>query len=596
MLFPLALALAASLASPARAAFPAPERSTSPVTVVYPGENAVLPTADAAWLIGSVNDPKALFKINGTTITVHPDGAYLAWLPVAPGTFTFNAALTQGASVYVYQRDVYITPAQAPLPEKPVALDPESLTPRQDQELRAGDWLLTRAKVSPGAKPEFRLGRKAPWQPMREVVPALGIFEGAYLVRPDDEQGATAVEYRARGKGSAQASSPGKVTITKATPLVATVRGQATVMVRTGPGEGDLFPALGGTRFVVGGRMGSDAKLLLSNGQVGWLDAKYLEFLLPGAHPPRAATETIGVRPGEKETVVRVGLGDRVPFIAEASDDLTTLTVRLHYTYLHTNWIVYGDNDDFVDEVRLKQETSDIVALTVRLKPGRRLWGYWPTFEGNALKLELRKPPRYQKKGSPLAGVRVFLDPGHMPSASGATGPLGTKEMDVNYAIADAAQALLLKEGAIPLMSRSSPTDEVSLTDRPKLAVDRKADVFVSVHNNFLPPSSNPIKGGPHGWSIFYYHPQSLELARAVGAAYARVVPLPSEQIRFGDLLVARNPAMPAILTESAYLTFPEQEALLLDPAFRQKLAQAIVDGLREFFQKQRERERERTR
>jgi N-acetylmuramoyl-L-alanine amidase len=587
MIFALLLAAAAQAA-----VFPAPERSTAPVTIVYPSENAVLPTADSAWLIGAVSDPQALFKINGTTVTVHRDGGYIAWLPVTPGTFTFNAALQQGASIYVYQRAIYVTPPPTPLPEKPVALDPESLTPRQDQELRAGDWLLTRAKVSLGSKPEFRLGRKAPWQPMREVNPALGVYEGAYLVRPDDEQGPTAVEFRTRGHGTAQATSPGKVTISRAVPLVAIVRGQNTVMVRTGPGEGDLFPALGGTRFLVGGRMGNDVRVLLSNGQVGWVDGKTLEYLLPGAHPPRAATETIGVRAGERETVVRVGLGDRVPFIAEASDDLTTLTVRFHYTYLHTNWIVYGDNDDFVDEVRLKQETADIVAMTIRLKPGRRLWGYWPSYEGSAFKVELRKPPHFAKKGSPLVGVRVFLDPGHMPSAPGATGPLGTKEMDVNYAIAQVAEALLRKEGAIPLMSRVSPQDEVSLPDRPKMAVERKADLFVSIHNNFLPASSNPLKGAPHGWSIFYYHPYSLDLARETAAAYGRLVPLPSEQMRFGDLLVVRNPAMPAILTESAYLTYPEQEAQLLDPVFREKVARAIVEGLREFLKREKERSR----
>jgi N-acetylmuramoyl-L-alanine amidase len=252
---------------------------------------------------------------------------------------------------------------------------------------------------------------------------------------------------------------------------------------------------------------------------------------------------------------------------------------------MHTNWIVYNSTDDFIDEVRLKQETSDIVALTVRLKPGHKLWGFWPVWDGNALRLDLKKPPR-MVKGNPLAGVRIFLDPGHMPSAPGALGPLGTKEMDVNLAIALEASKLLAKEGAVPLLSRESSSDEVSLVDRPKLAVERRADVFVSVHNNFLGGETNPFKGGPHGYSIFYYHPHSLALARAVYEAYPKRVPLAGEDLRFGDLLVCRLSAMPAILTESAYLIFPDQEALLLDPGFRLKVAQSIVDGLRAFLKK----------
>ena len=130
----------------------------------------------------------------------------------------------------------------------------------------------------------------------------------------------------------------------------------------------------------------------------------------------------------------------------------------------------------------------------------------------------------------------------------------------------------------------------MGLTDRPKAAWDKRADVFISIHNNNLPGESNPYKS-PHGYSIFYFQPQSFELARDVYQAYARLVPLPGEMLRFGNLLVARQTAMPAILTESAYMTYPDQEAMLLDPAFRHKLAEAMVSGLRAFLESVRSRE-----
>ena len=589
----LALALLGLLAPVRAAEFPAPERSTAPITIVYPGEGAVLPAVDGEMVLGSVSEPSGLFQINGQTVTVHKDGAFLAFLPVSPSTFTFNAALKVGTTVYLLQRQVYVTPPLAPLSGKPVAFDKDlPPSPKQDEELRAGDWLLARAKVTLGAKAEFRLGKKGAWQPMREVNPGLGIVEGAYLVRPEDEAAPAPVQYRARlDAGYAQAASPGLVSVSRATPPVASIRGQAPVMVRTGPGEGDLFLALGGTRFVVGGKKGGDTKLLLSGGQVGWVDGKALEYAPAGAQPPRAETETVVLKGGDDMSVVRVGLGDRVPFIVDEASDLSALTVRFHYTFLHTNWIVYDPADDFVDSIDLKQEARDVVAMTIRLKPGRRLWGYWPSFEGNALRLELRHPPKIARKGSPLAGIRVFIDPGHMPSAPGAIGPLGTREMDVNYAIAKEVERLLLKEKAVPLMSRANPADEVGLTDRPRLAVERRADLFVSVHNNFLPDGSNPFHGGPHGFSVFYYHPQSLELARDVYAAYEHDLggALEGESLRFGDLLVCRLPAMPAILTESAYLTYPEQEHMLLERDFRERLAGSIVDGLRAFMKRQRE-------
>ena len=572
---------------PAFAEFPAPERSTAPISIVYPPQGASL-SGEGTMVLGSVQPASGIFTINGQTVPVRDSGAFLTWVPLQSSSFTLAAHLTAGTTVHTLERQVFVAPPQAPLPEKPMVIEP--LWPRSDEELRAGDWLLTRARVPPGAKAEYRLHRKMPWQPMRDLNPGAGIVEGSYLVRADDEQQAAAVEFRVNG--GHEARSPGQVTITRATPLVASIRGQAPVMVRTGPGEGDLFFAQGGTRFVIGGRKGSESKILLANNQVGWVDTKVLEFLPPGAHPPRAETETIGIKAGDGATIVRVTLGDRVPYFVEESEDLTTLTVRFHYAYLHTNWMVYNASDDLVDEVRVRQETNDIVAMTVRLKPGHRLWGYWPTFEGNALRLELKHPPKLAKSGSPLAGVRVFLDPGHMPSAPGALGPLGTKEMDVNLAIARSVERLLLKEKAVPLLSRLTELDEVSLQDRPRMAVEKKADVFVSIHNNFLAGARNPYKESAHGYSTFYYHPHSLELARHIHEGYVKRVPLANEDLRFGNLLVCRLTAMPAVLTETAYLTYPEQEALLLEASFREKAAEAIVDGLRSFFKGQKELQR----
>ncbi len=237
----------------------------------------------------------------------------------------------------------------------------------------------------------------------------------------------------------------------------------------------------------------------------------------------------------------------------------------------------------------MSQEAGDVVAFKILLKPGRTLWGWEASFDGSGVRLEVRKPPKIGPKV--LAGRVIFLDPGHMPSAPGAIGGLGTREMDVNYAIAKQVEGLLLKAGARPIMSRASPGDEVGLTDRPRAALQKRAEIFVSIHNNNLPGESNPFRGGPHGYSVFYYQPHSFALARAIYNAYGRRVPLPGEELRYGNLLVARMSGMPAVLTESAYMTYPEQEAMLLDAGSRAKIAQAIVDGIRSFLEQERARQ-----
>ncbi len=147
----------------------------------------------------------------------------------------------------------------------------------------------------------------------------------------------------------------------------------------------------------------------------------------------------------------------------------------------------------------------------------------------------------------------------------------------------------MIKEGAEPLLSRTSPDADLPLAERPRMAWDKKADAFVSLHNNNLADAKNPFTKD-YGFSIFYYHPHSLELAKDVYRAYQRHVPLAGEEVRFGNLRVVRLSGMPAILTESAYMTFPAQEELLLDARFRERIAAAVVEGLRTFFERARGR------
>jgi N-acetylmuramoyl-L-alanine amidase len=592
----LVLASAASAAPPKMRGEPPPERfepaaavplhaprvSTEPITFVWPPEGTVL-SAEAEFVFGSVADPSAHFAINGTTVPVHKDGGFIAWLPISPGTFTFHAELSLSSGTVSADRSIFVPPAAAPLPDGKLAIDASSLSPKTDLELRAGDWWTARMKATRGKAARLRVAG-GPWREMRETNPRLGIYEAVFQVAPGEQFGPGVVEYQVgSGWSSLRSSGTAKVTATMKTPSVATVKANAAgfVNVKTAANGGFLNFPLPGTRLVADGRDGDSVRVQLGPALSGWLDAKDLE-LSSGAAPPRAETGNIGVVESPSGAAIRISLSERVPFEVVENDALDAVTVRLYSAFGHTNIVTYDGGSGFVDQVRWRQESAGVVAVTVRLKPGRKLWGWNARYDGSAsLRLDLRRAPRVNPK-RPLEGLKVMLDPGHMPSAPGAIGPLGTKEMDANYAIAQAAAELLRRDGAVPLLTRGTTTDEVSLVDRPRQAVDRGADVFVSLHNNALPDGTNPFSK-PRGFTVFYYHPHSLALARAVHEAYAAAVPLPDEGLQWDNLLVARLSAVPAILVENSYIILPEQEALLNDPEFREKLAKALVAGLKAF-------------
>ncbi len=558
-----------------------PVRSTEPIVFIWPPENMAL-AAESTFILGSVSPATAPFTINGTPVPVHKDGGFLAWLPIAPGTFTFRAELAlSSTTTATAERRILVPLPATPFPGK-MGIDLASLSPKADLELRGGDLLTVRMKGTPGKAARFRLGNNA-WQPMRQVNSALGTYEGSWLVPPGANFDPESVEYElgagwssTKEKGSARVSA-------SARPFpVATVKFSTAgyASVKTGPANGFLMFPLPGTRLPVTGRDGASLRVRLSDSLSGWIEAKDVEVATSAALP-RSVTGTIGVAKTDNGATVKIGLSEKAAFAVEPSAGLDALTVRLYNATDHTNWMI-NDAPDFVKEIRWRQEATDVVAVTILLKPNEVLWGWWPSYDNGSLRLELRRAPNISAY-RPLAGIKVMLDPGHMPTATGSTGPLGTLEMDANYAIALAAKARLEREGATVLMTRADPLHEVSLVDRPKQAVERGADLFISLHNNALPDGVNPWSN-PRGFSIFHYHPQSLELGRAVHAAYRDRIKLPDEGLRWGNLLVARQSAMPALLIENAYMIFPDQEAMLNDAAFREELAKALVTGLENFL------------
>jgi N-acetylmuramoyl-L-alanine amidase len=559
-----------------------PRVSTEPVTFVWPAEGAVV-ASDADFAFGSVADPSAVLRINGTTVTVHRDGGFIAWLPIVPGTFTFHAELAMSTWTATADRHIFVPFPPAPLPDGELAIDTSTLIPRSNLEMRPGDWWTIRMKATRGKRAWARVAG-GDWKEMRETNPTLGIYDLIQRVAPGEEFGPAPIEYRvgagwspARATGSALVSASGR------TPAIAAVRAAAGYAnLKTGPGDGFLLFPPNGTRFPVAGRDGSSVRVELAPGLTGWLDAKEVD-VAAGVAPPRAETGNVGVTTGTAGASIRIALSERVPFEVVEDEDLDALTVRLFGAVGHTNLVIFDGENDLVDQVAWRQEADGVVAYRVKLKAGRRLWGYLARYDaGSSLRVDLRRPPRVDPK-RPLAGVRVMLDPGHMPSAPGAIGPLGTKEMDANYAIAQAAAERLKQEGATVLLTRRSPDDEVSLVDRPRQAVERDADLFVSIHNNALPDGTNPFSK-PRGFTVFYYHPHSLALGRAVHESYHRQVGVPDEGLQWDNLLVARLTYAPALLIENAYIILPEQEALLNEPSFRDTLAKSLVSGLRDFM------------
>ena len=180
-----------------------------------------------------------------------------------------------------------------------------------------------------------------------------------------------------------------------------------------------------------------------------------------------------------------------------------------------------------------------------------------------------------------LSGLTVLVDPGHGGSDPGAIGYQGTFEKDVNLAICLYLGEFLSQAGAKVVYTRETDV-YVSIFERPAIANQANADLYISVHSN-----AHINRGTARGTETLYRgkDPASELLARTVQDEVVKAITLANRRV-WGreDLAVFNQTAMPAIMVEVGFLDHPDEELLLRSAGFQKVAAQGIYHGIRHFY------------
>ena len=185
-----------------------------------------------------------------------------------------------------------------------------------------------------------------------------------------------------------------------------------------------------------------------------------------------------------------------------------------------------------------------------------------------------------------LAGKTLLVDAGHGGADGGARArDSGIWEKEINLQVAQILQTELESMGAAVIMTRETdmahdPGKRADLTKRLEMAKDGMADAVISIHMNEY-RSRN--ESGPQ---VFYRAGQadSRLLAGAIQASMiAQLSPKKERQAMAGDYFIL-SLNIPSVLVECGFLSNSQEEKMLLDRAYQQKLSVAIAAGIAEFF------------
>jgi len=172
----------------------------------------------------------------------------------------------------------------------------------------------------------------------------------------------------------------------------------------------------------------------------------------------------------------------------------------------------------------------------------------------------------------------VVLDAGHGGKDPGAIAYSGAYEKDYTLSLTTKIYQLLLEEPFIkPVLTRSDDTF-IELDERAAIANRIDADLFLSIHGNTYIPSVS-------GTETYYYSSASKYFADVVHQHVVEATGFRDRGVRQQDYKVLRLANMPATLVEVGYISNKEQEELLYDSNFQDKIARAIVNAIKQYLQ-----------
>jgi N-acetylmuramoyl-L-alanine amidase len=322
----------------------------------------------------------------------------------------------------------------------------------------------------------------------------------------------------------------------------------------------------------------------VSSGRHVWILKEDLLVTDSRSIVPSSVVRTINVVDGPNGVRLVIPLTQRLPYQIEQQLRPNRLTLRIFGVTADTDWITQSPpevNNDLLDHVTWKQASDQVYEVTAHLALDRQ-WGFSADYEDTNLVLQIKAPPRLAPGGGALNGLRICVDPGHGGDETGALGPSGIRESEVNLAMALKLKDHLQREGATVIMTRSTETEGPTLAQRVETAVKQRCDLLLSVHNNALPDGRDPW--AEHGTSSYWYHPQSIELAKTLKAALVKELGFPDFGTLYQNLALVRPSQMPAVLVEVGFMINPDEYAQLIDPQVQKRAARALVNGIRSYL------------
>ena len=118
--------------------------------------------------------------------------------------------------------------------------------------------------------------------------------------------------------------------------------------------------------------------------------------------------------------------------------------------------------------------------------------------------------------------------------------------------------------------------------NRVKIGNESSADIFVSIHLNKIPQSQYD------GWQTFYKEgsEEGAKLAKIIQSSLNDAIQRENNRVAktIDNIYIIKHVEIPTTIVECGFLSNPEEEKLLLQDEYQNKLAWGIYNGIVKYF------------
>ncbi len=292
--------------------------------------------------------------------------------------------------------------------------------------------------------------------------------------------------------------------------------------------------------------------------------------------------------------------------------------------------------DKYLKEVRSAMRNPNDLRVVLDLKTDARIKSFLlpPNQQyGHRLVVDLYsadeqqeiQPASINRTPGALREIVLVIDPGHGGEDPGARGPNGMHEKAIVLQISKRLADMINRERGMRAVLTREDDYFLPLRKRMQIARQHKADLFISIHADaFKDPrasgssvyilsqrgasseaarwlaereNASDLIGGVNldvndnmlasvllDLSQTASLEMSIDVADRVLAGLKSVGKVHKRQVQSAGFAVLKSPDVPSILVETAYISNPEEERKLRDRNYQEKLAGAILQGLRSYF------------